>query len=666
MGLTASTGYDRSRTSDESEITSTASKLQRAFEDVSRSIAQVLQTSVDISSAYTPGTRKKQAASSSPSRAVRFIEMCIDVGFHGRAICTLVTASLVDSLMAAGEEGNLQSVAISAEALDHYNAPMIGEILGTLMTKSPSDGDALMRHVFWPASCFHIDEFPRILFDFQAKGCCWLIPRDAGTAVVAVPKVLRHALRVQADPKKKEPKMIAVWLLLNTLVAVTSQRKGDSNKDGALDDKHFDKPNGCPVPRLPACMARIGERLTYASPNDKRQPSCLPFRLHSRRETTVDNPFWFAETDYGTLVEASADNTFRNIGGDAGATERTAITTGEPEAATCAVPTAEDETADCSEIATEAMARQVLSQLSPGKLLEKLVLRLLRCRVLWNDRESVSLEHLLSTDYIGTLASHFKVNCKQITNVPVVTVAYFPSLLENPDFSGGAGGERKYFLPEPADLNAIKTALDKHHCCAFAPLATYNLCGDVVFIFKCAQATWIGSKMFTYVGVCIQCKEWTQNSGKDVVEAFRYGKLKYGAYPQYNVNLKKLLQQTASRAEPFRWLNDVYWVHTLMTVSPVSKNDRGAEETTGEKTTGKVGPHEAFMSIGGKLGEDCPIIRQSLIAAAKGSQQQQNLEMAMEMMTMMCLDEKVTLQRGPRGTRESPAWKLHRSLSTPP
>ena len=61
-----------------------------------------------------------------------------------------------------------------------------------------------------------------------------------------------------------------------------------------------------------------------------------------------------------------------------------------------------------------------------------------------------------------------------------------------------------------------------------------------------------------------------------------------------------------------------------MTVSPVSKDcvetvSPEQEETTGEKTTGKVGPHEAFMSIGGKLGEDCPIIRQSLIAAAKGS-----------------------------------------------
>ena len=82
----------------------------------------------------------------------------------------------------------------------------------------------------------------------------------------------------------------------------TTSWLGDRNKT-ALDDKHFVKPNRCPMPTLPACMSRIGERLTNASPHDVRQPSCLTFRL----EWSENPPFWFAETDCGILAEACAN-----------------------------------------------------------------------------------------------------------------------------------------------------------------------------------------------------------------------------------------------------------------------------------------------------------------------------------------------------------------------
>ena len=154
------------------------------------------------------------------------------------------------------------------------------------------------------------------------------------------------------------------------------------------------------------------------------------------------------------------------------------------------------------------------------------------------------------------------------------------------------------------DLRRIKVALDKHRCCAFAPDATYNMCGDVYFILKCEHIV-VEKTEFKYVGICIQCKEWTKNSPngdhQSVIDAFRMGKLTLGGpFAQYNYNLKTPLHRRACRCG---WLKDVYWVHALMTEHPLPD-------------FASVGPHEAFISLGGTLGEDCPVIRQSLIAGA--------------------------------------------------
>ena len=280
------------------------------------------------------------------------------------------------------------------------------------MRKNSVELYTMLHHLFWPAVKFRSRNFPRSLLSNQCDGYCWLLPRKKGTSVVAVPRALRVALSIRSPGKQ-----LCVKLLANVLTAVTRKKDDDwSEAVKSGDSEELQELRDVPVTRVYSKDDRALRACWIRKRSDGSAKDASP---EANLEVVVDNLHWFQESDTGTIIEQrEVESPVDNV-------------------------------------------RLVLSQLSPEKLMEKLVLRLLRCRLLWGVGAEVNLSELLSTDRVGVDAACVFVNCKVIERVPIVQVLCFPSATRV---------DRTVVPSTVEELQRVKHALDEHCAAPWLPM----------------------------------------------------------------------------------------------------------------------------------------------------------------------------------------------------